>query len=251
MLNLNAKGNLRLRLCILIVRDFRDPQWKMQIGILNISHSSSRENSRSRTSTSHPIAICNIVTTRELFLQFSMNLECTQSRDSFLQLHKNKNLSQIFVSWSWKPLNVGYCSASKSKDDIDTHDSLQLLDVKLSQTMFAILRKERIWWMICSGRLLNIDSSLIVVEANNSYGQSILLKFLSGKYNKTAIQIKETTLLKMKKLELDTSDSISEGLEKYIWHMNGSSVPIRIWIIIIIISSLCFISEYEWEFCSN
>ena len=59
-----------------------------------------------------------------------------------------------------------------------------------------------------------------------------------------------------KKLELDTSGSISGGLEKCIYiyiyiyrHMNGSSVPIRIRIIII--SSLCFVSEYEWEFCSN
>lgn len=193
----------------------------MQIGKLNISHSFSRENSKSRTSTSHPIAICNIVTTRELSVRFSMNLERTQSRDSFLSLRKNRNLSQIFVSWPWKPLNVGYCRASKSKDDIDTHDSLQLLDVKLSWTMSAISRKERIWWTICSGRLLNVDSSLIVGvgvgEANNSYGRSILLKFPSGKYNGTSIQIKETTLLKKKKLELDTSGSVSGGLEKYIY----------------------------------
>ena len=71
-------------------------------------------------------------------------------------------------------------------------------------------------------------------------------------------------MLKKKKLELDTSGSVSGGLEKYIYiyiyrHMNGSSVliiiriitiTIIIIIIIIIISSLCFISEYEREFCS-
>ena len=146
-------------------------------------------------------------------VRFSMNWECTQSRDSFLPLRKSRNLSQIFISWSWKPLNVGYCRASKSKDDMDTHDSLQLLDVKLSRTMSAIPRKERIWWTICSGRLLNIDSSLIVGvgEANNSYGRSILFKFPSGKDKGTAVQIKETTLLKKRKNWNWT------GLEKYIY----------------------------------